>query len=261
MPIWSEQSLNVHTWMLQGLQSLTRAETLLLGDVLLQLGICIVMLPAYRKQVAAVLAIYEANPPRVGCPVLDAAPFRLFMRRYIERCWYNMMASLATILSITSYLSMDAARVEAESHFVLQALAVLSMINLLSGLLLSVLYIDTLTKVSDSYSNTLTWVEDARAMDNSWLSMPALLGSPFTTTASGIVTFLVYRVASAAISLIGPDVQNNSGNGIEQYMAMMVVAYMILVVGQTAVTARAFLRTKAPEVVIAPGTEMSLVVR
>lgn len=99
------------------------------------------------------------------------------------------------------YMNAEQTSVEVEGHFVLRALAVLSMTNLLSGLLLSVLFVDTFTQVSASYSNTLTWVEvscvtpvdlsavtkdgipqDAKSMSSSWLSMPIVLAAPFTST-------------------------------------------------------------------------------
>ena len=66
---------------------------------------------------------------------------------------------------------------------------------------------------------------------------------------------MLYRIASAVMSVIDPENAGNCSEGnAELYVVMGVVAYMALVVVHTAVTAKTFLSTKTPDFVLPAGS-------
>jgi hypothetical protein len=54
---------------------------------------------------------------------------------------------------------MTAVQLDVQRHFPLQVLAVISIVDALAGLYLSLLYYDSLSTVIASYALTLNWVE------------------------------------------------------------------------------------------------------
>ncbi|GJE88692.1 hypothetical protein PsYK624_047750 [Phanerochaete sordida] len=228
------------------------ASTVPVPSLLVHFVVAAVAIAIYRKQLAEVVAVWHANSPRVGRPAISAEPFQHFMRDCIKRYNYNTLASLATILSITVYLTIEEAKAQAEKHVLLQALAVLSLTYLVNGLILSMIFMDSLTHICGYYPGTLIWMEkQAAAPGDAWLSMPVVLSTPFTFTACGIITFVVFRAACAAISVLDlEDLAYRLTDAEEHYIAIGVVVYMVVMVIQTVLTAKAMLRTKTHRITV-----------
>ncbi|EKM58360.1 uncharacterized protein PHACADRAFT_252619 [Phanerochaete carnosa HHB-10118-sp] len=223
--------------------------------VLFQIGFNIVFLGVmartYLPHLTKIFALYKANPPRDGSQGLDPKQFMSFFGIYKNRCHMNMMASLALILSLTVYLNIDAVKAQAPQHLVLQTLMVTTMANALSGLYLSVLFADKIEEISASYGLTISWVQRAVALSAPGAAI--VLSTPFGMTGSAIITSVIYRVTAGALSLIELDgAARGTKSDYDQYIALAAVMYIVFVIIHTVVTAKMFMKLKAPASLVTP---------
>lgn len=224
---------------------LTGVSATVCADIALYIVAGAVAVAICAKRIWLISNIYKENPPRVGHPALEAKQFQLFLKECSDQYNYNMLASLATCVSLTLYINLDRARAQAETHVALQALAVMGMASLLSGIFLSLLYMDVFAHVSRSYSNTVTWVQAAVATTGSRLGMAVILATPFASTASGIGAFIMFRVLSVVSSVMSAEhVVYRTTETTKQHIATATTAYVVVVAVMTAIVATSLWRTK-----------------